>query len=168
MRLRTLTAVAFIFCSVGLLSAEVTRTDSTVEAVHVANNMFYAALNAVFEEDVAQMKKVWSHADDVTYLGPDGSFRVGWEATLKDWQKQAAMKLGGKVEPQNIHITVGQDLAVVHNYEVGENVVDGKPTTVKIRATNLYRKEKGEWKMMGHHTDLLPFLGKKDSRGKAP
>jgi hypothetical protein len=29
---------------------------------------------------------------------------------------------------------------------------------VSIRATNLFRKESGAWKMIGHHTDLLPFL----------
>jgi ketosteroid isomerase-like protein len=160
MRLRTLIAAAFICCSVGVLPAQNQPTDSGANAVRRANEMFYAALNAMFKGNVAPMKKIWSHADDVTYLGPDGSFRVGWEATLKDWQKQAAMKLDGKVEPKEIHITVGRDLAAAHNYEVGENVIDGKPTKVKIRATNLYRKEDGEWKMIGHHTDVLPFLEK--------
>jgi ketosteroid isomerase-like protein len=42
--------------------------------------------------------------------------------------------------------------------EVGDNVVDGKPQQVSIRATNTFRKENGQWKMIGHHTDLLPFL----------
>ena len=37
-------------------------------------------------------------------------------------------------------------------------VPDGKPQAVSIRATNLFRKEDGTWKMIGHHTDLLPFL----------
>ena len=55
--------------------------------------------------------------------------------------------------------TVGRDLALVQNYEIGANVVNGVPVQVKIRATNLYRKEDGTWKMIGHHTDLLPFLG---------
>jgi hypothetical protein len=30
--------------------------------------------------------------------------------------------------------------------------------SVSIRATNLFRKEDGSWKMIGHQTDLLPFL----------
>ena len=33
---------------------------------------FYTALNALFEGDVAPMVDVWSHAEDVTYMGPDG------------------------------------------------------------------------------------------------
>jgi ketosteroid isomerase-like protein len=158
MTFRTLFAAVLICCSVGVLCADDNPIDSEAKAVHRANEMFYAALNAMFEGDLQPMTKIWSHAADVTYLGPNGAFRVGWEATLKDWQKQAAMKLGGKVEPKEIHITVGRDLAIAHNYEVGDNVIDGKPTKVRIRATNLYRKEGGEWKMIGHHTDLLPFL----------
>jgi ketosteroid isomerase-like protein len=158
MTLRILLAAALICCSVGVLRAEEKAADSEAEPVLEANEVFYAALNSLFEAKIQPMTEIWSHADDVTYLGPDGSFRVGWQATRKDWQKQAAMKLGGKVEPTEVHITVGRDLAVVHNYEIGRNVVDGKTTEVKIRATNLYRKEGGKWKMIGHHTDLLPFL----------
>jgi ketosteroid isomerase-like protein len=112
----------------------------------------------MFEGDLTAMETVWSHAADVTYLGPDGSFNVGWEAALKNWQKQAAMNLGGKVEPKEIHVTVGHELGVVHNYEVGENVIDGNPIPVKIRATNIYRKENGKWKMTGHDTDRLPVF----------
>lgn len=157
---RTVLAAALICWSVGVSYADDRSARSENMAVQRMNQSFYTALNAMFEGDLKPMTKVWSHADDVTYLGPDGSFRLGWQATLKDWQKQAAMKLGGKVTPTEAHITVGRDLAIAHNYEIGDNVVDGKPTKVRIRATNLYRKEGGEWKMIGHHTDLLPFLAK--------
>lgn len=105
------------------------------------------------------MKKVWSHADDVTYMGPGGGFRIGWDQVLAEWKTQAAMKLGGEVKPKDVRITVGRDLAVVSNYEIGENAgTDGKPRKVVIRATNQFRKEDGKWKMIGHHTDILPYL----------
>ena len=80
---------------------------------------------------------------------------------LADWETQAAMKLGGIVLPYNMTITVGKDIAVTTNYEKGSNVdSEGKPMEVSIRATNTFRKEDGKWKMIGHHTDLLPFLQK--------
>lgn len=129
------------------------------EAVKAAVAQFYAALNAMFTGDLEPMKAVWSHADDVTYMGPGGGFRIGWQQVLTDWEKQAAMNLGGKVEPEQVHITAGKELAVVNNFEKGENVdAEGKPVTVSIRATNLFRKEEGKWKMIGHHTDLLPYI----------
>jgi ketosteroid isomerase-like protein len=125
---------------------------------------FYAALNALFEGDLAPMVEVWSHADDVTYMGPDGGFQVGWKKVLDEWEKQAAMKLGGPVEPDGMRIAGGRDLAVTHNYEKGANInTGGMPESVSIRATNLFRKENGIWKMIGHHADKLPFLSREDA-----
>jgi len=133
--------------------------DGETDAVRASAQAFYSALNKMFVGELEPMKQVWSHQGDVTYLGPDGSFRIGWDKVLPDWEAQAAMNLGGKVEPQDMHITVGRDLAIVSNYEIGENApVGGQSRVVKIRATNLFRKEDGEWKMIGHHTDELPYL----------
>jgi ketosteroid isomerase-like protein len=133
------------------------EADQKVVAEAVAR--FYAALNAMFTGDVAPMTEVWSHADDVTYLGPGGGIQVGWSQVAAEWQKQAAMKLGGSIKPEKMHITVGNDLAVTNNLEKGENTnTGGQPQKVSIRATNVFRKENGKWKMIGHHVDLLPFL----------
>jgi ketosteroid isomerase-like protein len=129
------------------------------QSVREAATRFYSALNVMFTGDLEPMKNVWSHAKDVTYMGPGGGFRVGWSDVLKDWESQAAMKLGGKVEAEDMRVLVGRDLAITQNYEKGENKgPDGKSLTVHIRATNVFRKEKGEWKMISHHTDLLPHL----------
>jgi ketosteroid isomerase-like protein len=130
------------------------------EAVQLATAQFYAALNAMFVGEVEPMDACWSHADDVTYMGPDGKFIVGWEEVSVSWKRQAAMKLGGTIRTEAPRVTVGKDLAVVACLEVGENIVDGAPQTVSLRATNVFRKEDGQWKMIGHHTDILPFLQK--------
>ena len=139
-------------------AAETSQSDE--KAVLQASDDFYAALNSMFEGKVEPMNAVWSHADDVTYMGPDGKFTVGWNQVRADWERQAAMKLGGTVQPDRIHATIGQDLATVECYEIGENFVDGKPQKVSLRATNVFRKEDGQWKMIGHHTDTLPFLAR--------
>jgi ketosteroid isomerase-like protein len=139
--------------------AIVLATEKDTEAVRTATEEFYSALNAMFTGELGSMKKVWSHKDDVTYMGAGGGIRLGWEQVLADWDTQASLKLGGKVGPEEMQITVGRDLAIVSNYEIGQNVAaDGKLQKVKIRATNLFRNESGKWKMIGHHTDILPFL----------
>lgn len=126
---------------------------------------FYAALNVLFEGDCSPMVEVWSHAADVTYMGPDGGFQVGWRDVLVAWEKQAAMKLGGHVEPTRMRITAGHDLAVTQNYEEGANInTPGMPGSVLIRVTNLFRKENGAWKMIGHHADKLPFLSLEETQ----
>jgi ketosteroid isomerase-like protein len=94
-------------------------------------------------------------------MSPGGGFQVGWKKVLPVWKKQAAMKLGGSVEPAQIHVVIGKEIAVVQNYENGKNTnAAGKPQKVSIRATNVFRKENGKWKMIAHHTDLLPYLAK--------
>ena len=128
------------------------------QAVMAASAQFYAALNQMFTGDSGQMKEVWSHADDAIYMGPTGGIKVGWNEILKVWEAQAAMKLGGKVEAGDVQVTVGRDIAIVSNYENGENTnVEGEVQKVSIRATNVFRQEGGKWKMIGHHTDLLPW-----------
>jgi ketosteroid isomerase-like protein len=142
-----------------VLSKPVHASQDGDKAVREAAAGFYSALNVLFTGDPEPMSGVWSHADDVTYMGPGGGFQVGWPQVSESWKKQAAMKLGGHVEPTEMHITVGRKIAVVQNYESGTNTnARGKQATILIRATNIFRKEDGNWKMIGHHTDLLSYL----------
>lgn len=151
-----LVAVA-LFATLPLTAAQAAGHDRA--AVLAANAAYFAALNKMFTGDLTAMVKLWSHADDVTYMGPTGQFDIGWSAVLKDWQGQAAMKLGGRVGPADVHAIVGQDVAVVDDYEIGENTnAQGGIMQVRLRGTSVFRKESGAWKMVGHHTDTLPYL----------
>ena len=160
MKKQPVTTVIVVLAAVSLiLAGSAFAADKETEAVRAAADEFYLALNSMFIGELGPMKRIWSHEDDVTYMGPGGGFRVGWKQVLADWEKQAALKLGGKVEPKDMRITVGRDLAITSNYEIGRNVTaDGQSQNVTIRATNLFRKEDGNWKMIGHHTDILSFL----------
>ncbi|MEX0717721.1 MAG: nuclear transport factor 2 family protein, partial [Planctomycetaceae bacterium] len=145
----------------GALGVTVVRgAEGDEQGVKEATAQFYTALNSLFTGDAAPMKQVWSHADDVTYMGPGGGMQVGWEQVSATWDKQAALKLGGKIESEQLRYFLGGEIAVVQNVEKGENEVNGKVEKVSIRATNVFRKEGGKWKMVSHHTDLLPFLQK--------
>jgi len=146
----------------GLMIAQTSFAGGKAEQeVRQAATQFYSALNTLFTGDMGAMKDVWSHASDVTYMGPDGEFQAGWEQVLKNWEEQAAIKLSRKVEPTALRITVGQDLAFVSDIEKSEYTdAAGKVAKFFIRATNLFRKESGSWKMIGYHTDLLPYVSK--------
>lgn len=131
--------------------------ESTVE-ISAAVKTFYNALQDIFQGSTASMEKVWSHADDVTYLGPQGGIIVGWHQVFQAWKKQAHLKLQGKIELQDIHVIREGDIGIVQCYEIGSNILNGKAEPVRIRALNIFRKENGAWKMISHQTDLLPFL----------
>jgi ketosteroid isomerase-like protein len=155
-------AITAVFCAALLVSTPPARAaEGNIAAVRAASDQFYVALNKLFIGDMTAMDAIWSHRKDVTYMGPGGGFRVGWDAVRKDWTSQAAMKLHGSVKPAQVKITAGSDLATVSNMEEGANVVGGKKSVVSLRATSIYRKENGQWKMIGHHTDLIPVMEKK-------
>ena len=141
-------------------AASVRAADNETPEVKAAVTKFHDALNTLFTGDAGPMKAVWSHAEDVVYMGPVGGVQVGWTQVEPYWDKQASKKLGGKVDAVDLHITASPTLAIVHCYEKGENVIDGKSQPVNIRVTTTFRKEGGQWKVIGHHTDTLAYLQK--------
>lgn len=161
-RFRTCLLVTAVLAASSLFAGGVSKSadaDDDQQAVRAALSDFHVALNRLFTGDAGPMSDVWSHADDVSYMGPDGGFQVGWSEIRAEWDRQAAKKLGGKIRPEKVHVLVGANIAVTQNYEVGENNNTGQGAQqVRIRATNIFRKENGKWKLVSHHTDELPFL----------
>ncbi len=47
------------------------------------------------------------------------------------------LKLGGKVEPEDMHVIAGDKIGITVNFERGTSYINGKPEKVNIRATNL-------------------------------
>lgn len=159
MKLHTIFSVCLSLSALAYQSTAYPASEGEEQALSAAVDRFYSALNTLFSGDAGPMIEVWSHADDVTYMGPTGGLYVGWDAVLGDWQAQADLKLGGQVLPSDMVMVIGRDLAVTSNNELGINTnADGEVQRVSIRATNMFRKEDGHWKMIGHHTDLLPYL----------
>lgn len=123
--------------------------------IRAASDGFYTALNTMFTGSVEPMNQVWSHADDVSQMGPFGERLVGWSAVGAEWKRTADLKLGGKVAAENVQVVAGTAMGFTVTEEVGQNMsADGKPVAVRFRATNVFRKEGGSWKMVHHHTDI--------------
>ncbi len=141
-----------------MVAAPARAADDNTQAVKAAVATFHEALNKLFTGDAAPMKAIWSHADDVTYMGPTGTKQVGWSQVEPHWDKQAAKKLGGKVDAVDVHVTASPQLGVAVYYEKGENIINGQVQPVSIRATTTFRNENGQWKVIGHHTDTLAYL----------
>jgi ketosteroid isomerase-like protein len=160
-KMRWISKVSILAYAFLLLSVQLSHSAEHEKEVKAAAGQFYAALNSLFKGEVDPMLELWSHADDVTYMGPAGGILVGWEDVGTTWEEQAKLKLGGSIEPQDMHVVVGDKIGITVNYERGTNYVDGKPEQVSIRATNVFRLEDGKWKMIGHHTDIIPWLEKR-------
>ncbi|OIO68032.1 MAG: DUF4440 domain-containing protein [Zetaproteobacteria bacterium CG_4_9_14_3_um_filter_49_83] len=126
--------------------------------VAAAVSYFYEALNVLFSGDTQAMKNAWSHADDSSYMGPDGLYLLGWQKIEEMWNHVGALKLGGHVTPAALNIVVGNDMALITCIEKGENEPDGQAESVGIRSSTVFRKEADGWKVIAHQTDVLSYL----------
>ena len=122
-----------------------------------ANLYFYHALASILIGDVAPMKEVWSHDEDITYLGPTGGFLKGPGEVFSSWEHIASLKMKGNIYAKDLHFFEKGSIGIVQCNEHGEHNINGKSNKVNIRAINVFRKEKGEWKMISHQTDKWDF-----------
>jgi len=132
-----------------------------IEELTEANNQFYAGLNEMFNGNIEPLNDLWSHTNSITYMGPFGGSLNGWNEVSKEFNKVAAMKLGGEISCNNLHVYTGTELGYTTCVEEGENIgLDGKPISVSHRATNIFQLENGKWRLIHHHTDISSQLEK--------
>jgi ketosteroid isomerase-like protein len=150
-------------------STKVEQQAQATTKLRAANDQFYTALNSMFTGDIAPMNAIWSHRDDVTLMGPFGDRLVGWEAVGGEFKREAGMKLGGRVVCKDLLVQVGSDMGYTICVEQGENMsADGKPVAVYFRATNVFRLEAGQWRLVHHHTDVSESLKNAVTPAAAP
>ena len=131
------------------------------KAVRAAVDQWFVVLNAMLNGDPEPFAELYSHEDDVTYMGAEGTYRTGWAAAYADWKTQAQKAKGGKVEGSDIHVVATGGMAAAQHYTEGRVTgADGKIKDTKIRETSVFRKEDGQWKMISHHADSFPLWEK--------
>ena len=103
--------------------------------------------------DASSMADVWSHEDDVTTMHPIGGREEAWDAVNGSWEGVASMSEGGEVTRTD-QVRATGDLAYELCTESTSMTLAGEQVSLEGRATNVYRKEEGEWKVVHHHADL--------------
>ena len=163
--------ISGIFSSCNSKTAEQQPTsDSTImdstkikneQGIREANEKLYSGLNAMFTGNLEPLNNLWSHTETITDMGPFGGRLTGWKAVHEEFEKEAAMKFGGKIVCKDLHVFAGTDMGYTVCVEEGENMsTNGKPIKVSHRATNIFHLEDGEWKLVHHQTDISSQLEK--------
>lgn len=98
---------------------------------------------------------LWSHADDVTVMAAVGGYEVGfdhvtallsWASTVQSFESWSA---------ENVATAVGADLAISVELEDYGRRLEGENKEMTLRATQVYRREGGAWKIIHRHGDVL-------------
>ena len=112
---------------------------------------------AIYRGDPEPFKALWSHGDDVSPFGAFGPCKKGWHQVGKTTDWVASRYRDGAVTAEYEVVHEGADLAYTVGYEIGDVVLDGAPMTrQRLRVTQIYRREDGQWRLIHRHGDFAP------------
>lgn len=93
---------------------------------------------ALLDGDAAPRREIWSQREPVSVFG-------AWKVAI------------GRQQVDEVFGWLTQRFSGCLSYEFEhvECTTDGVPTTFRLRATQIYRREEGEWKVAHRHADAL-------------
>ena len=99
--------------------------------------------------------ELWSDADDVSLMGGVGGHQVGLEQ-VTELLTAAAKTLNYETwDAENLVTGFGETLGFTVELERLTRHVDGEFEEMSLRATTIYRREDGAWKVIHRHGDSL-------------
>jgi ketosteroid isomerase-like protein len=115
-----------------------------------------AAERAIHNGDVEPRLALWSHGDPVTLFGAALS-STGWQQLSSDFATVASWFSDSQdYDIEVVAAGASGDLAYTVVYERNTVKVNGEPRTYTLRATHVYRREDGQWKIVHRHADTPP------------
>jgi len=111
---------------------------------------------ALHNGDAAPRRAIWSRNDPVTVLGAWKSATGQREVSDLFSQLEATFSNCTSYSNEIIAAEVIGDMAYTAGYEHTQASVNGEPRTYSLRATQIYRREDGEWKVAHRHADTVP------------
>ena len=119
-----------------------------------AADAFYTAGNQMLAGDLSGFEAIWSEADDISHLGPTGAICIGRSAVMEEFAKEATMGFEGTLVADDRRFVESPEMGLMVCVERTSGMTKaGESITVDIRATTIFRKEAGQWRVLHHHTD---------------
>ena len=113
------------------------------------------AEEAFHQGDAGPRMALWSRRDPVTLFGAIGMSESGWEQLSQTFQWVASRF--SEVTHYRFDLELVQvsgDMAYTLGFERFNGSVAGRPVNpITVRATHIYRREDGEWKIVHRHGD---------------
>ena len=125
--------------------------DEAVEQYHVAQGAF-------LKGNPEPVKELFSHRDDVSLANPYGPPVRGWQQVAQSIERASSLRRDGElVGVETIAKYVTADLGYVVQIERAKAKIGAREdiTPYAVRATNIFRREDGVWKMGHRHADPI-------------
>ena len=117
--------------------------------------VLYEAEVALDNGDAGPRRAIWSHKEPVSILGAAGNVygRPDVDKAFA-WLEKSFSDCTSYVFDVQAYDVVG-DMAYTAGLEHTSTSMNGEPRTYTLRATQVYRREGGEWKVVHRHADTL-------------
>lgn len=141
------------------------RQDGTAESTFKAFlPRWESAQSRFINGDPTLWKQNASHRDDATILGAFGGYgEKGWRAVgaRYDWASSQYKPGAATMNVEYLSVVVRGDVAFTVGIErqKGARVGEQNPMQRALRATQIFRRENGSWKLVHRHAD--PLIEKK-------
>jgi ketosteroid isomerase-like protein len=111
---------------------------------------------ALHNGDASPRRAIWSRSDPVSVLGAWQS--ATGQQELQDLFSRLAESFSNctSYSFDLIAADVVGDMAYTVGYEHTQASVNGEPRTYSLRATQVYRREEGTWRVAHRHADTVP------------
>jgi len=131
---------------------------STVEDLDHVVEQYHRALSEFMKGDYEPAKRLFSEREDVTLGNPFGPFARGLTEVVETMKRAASHYRDGDAAGfDTISKYITPDLAYIVEVERLESKVGGrdKASPVHLRATSIFRREEGRWKLVHRHADPI-------------
>ena len=130
---------------------------SAVDDLDGVIEQYHLALGEFMKGDPEPVWKLHSHREDVTLANPRGGIAHGWEQVAKRMADVASGRREGEMSFEVVERFVSPELACVVQMERAKAKFGASEdvTTYALRATILFRREEGTWKVAHRHADTV-------------
>lgn len=115
-----------------------------------------AAEKALHDGDVEPRLALWTRGTPVTLLGAKLT-ATGWDEIEPSFREVASWFSGSEsYEFEVVAAGASADLAYTVGYERNVVIANGERREYELRATHVYRREDGQWRIVHRHADPVP------------
>jgi ketosteroid isomerase-like protein len=115
------------------------------------------ALGAMGAGNPVPYIQCWASSEDATLFGAWGPIERGFSRLAETFTWVGSRFKGGALVPEDTVSFESGDLAYTVGFERGEVAVDGGAAApMTIRVTHIYRRFRGEWRLIHRHADFPP------------
>lgn len=154
MRRRNWITSATLLVMIQLLFAGGRAQADDSSEVRAANEAYYAALSA---RDIDATGKVWARGNTFNIFAAGRSAQMGWDAIRAAYEDLFKRFPELSITMADPAIRQDGDTALVIGIEtLRARSPNGDPVALSLPATNVFRRQDGQWRMIHHHTSRPP------------